>query len=117
MFMSDSKKINKKEYLAYVANKYQVNEHELSKSYDMLLDGLLDIVQEGHKVVLTGIGCVYLQKHKGHPVQFETVGASVKDYVVFKFAPSNLINQKMRQAYENGQAFAYEKPKSIRRKK
>lgn len=102
-------KMSKKEFISYVAKKYNVSEERLNEDYDMLINGITDVTKRGIKLSLTGFGAFYLQKHKGHPVQFDS--NKVKDYVVFKFSASNVINQQMRQCYENGDAVAVNETK------
>ena len=94
-------KISKKQFLADVAQKNDIPVKDITKAYDALTEGIHDIVMNGTILSLTGFGSFYLQKHKGHPVQFERRSA-VPDYVVFKFSASDVLNKRFRDEDNQG---------------
>ena len=64
-------KLSRKEFLEIVSMNYKIPMKELEKSYNAIFSSLVNEVLAGRNVCLTGIGLFYLQKHKGHSVQFK----------------------------------------------
>ncbi len=91
-------KISKNEFLANVARKHDMSVEDITTAYNAIVDGICDTVTEGKSLSLTGFGSFYLQRHKGHPVNFEGKAAEVKDYVIFKFSASDVLNRRFRDA-------------------
>lgn len=94
-------KISKKQFLANVARKNDMPVEDITKAFDVITEGIHDTVMNGTILSLTGFGSFYLQKHKGHPVQFEGQ-AAVPDYVVFKFSASDVLNKRFREEDRQG---------------
>lgn len=90
-------KVNKQEFMKYVEEKHKIPAADFERFYDALIDCIVDKLMQGKKVAFTRFGVFYLQKHKGHPVQFEDNGNNINDYVVFKFSASDTLNQKLRK--------------------
>ena len=99
-------KVNKNEFLERIAEKNEIPLSEVRLVYDAIVDELKTVVCNGQDLSLTGFGTFSLKRHKGHPVQFEAKTDTVKDYVVLKFAASDVLMSKIRQAYANGVAKA-----------
>jgi len=89
-------KVNKRDFIKYVAKKNNIPEKVFTECYEAMIDGIMDMMIDGKKVSFTRFGAFYLQKHKGHPVQFESDGSDIQDYVVFKFSASDTMNQRLR---------------------
>jgi DNA-binding protein HU-beta len=68
--------------------------------YHAMLAELIELIQSGQRVSLTGFGSFYTQMHKGHPVQFGGKKDVVPAYRVFKFSASNVLNKRLREAGE-----------------
>ena len=92
-------KINKRDFIKHVAKENGMTSAQVLEVYDAIVNGIFDMVIENKRVSLTGFGSFYLQKHKGHPVQFEAKNAGVDDYVVFKFSTSDALNKRMRRLH------------------
>lgn len=95
-------KMNKRQFLRKVAAENGMTIADTTRAYNAIIKGIQDTVNQGTVVSLTGFGTFYLQKHKGHPVQFEDTENQVNDYVVFKFSASDVLNKKFRQLYKRG---------------
>lgn len=94
-------KISKKNFLAGVARDNDMSVENMTKAWDAITKGLYDQLASGNTVSLTGFGSFYLQKHKGHPVQFEG-RAVIQDYIVMKFSASDVLNKRFRKEYSEG---------------
>lgn len=97
-------KLNKNEFLSMIAKKYNVPVNDVHTVYNAFVDEIKDAVCKGHDVSLTGFGTFTLKRHKGHPVQFEAKTNTVSDYVVLKFAASDVLTTRIRKDYESGKA-------------
>ena len=93
--------ISKKHFLAAVARDNGMSVENITKAWDAIVNGLHDQLAAGNTVSLTGFGSFYLQKHKGHPVQFES-HAVIQDYIVMKFSTSDVLNKRFRKEYREG---------------
>lgn len=80
----------------------------LTQAYQLIIDGIQKTVCSGKELSLSGFGSFYLRKHKGHPVQFDSGTTKVNDYVVLKFSASDVLAQKIRQAYADGEVILKE---------
>lgn len=110
--MSMKKKINKNEFLETIAEKHDIPLASVRNVYEAFVDELKTVVCSGQDLSLTGFGTFSLKRHKGHPVQFEAKTDTVKDYVVLKFAASDVLMSKIRQAYNDGVAKASDEASS-----
>lgn len=90
------KKINKEMFIAAVAERTGLTQATVSTVFDAYQEEIIDRVTNNEEVSITGFGRFYLQRHKGHPVQFSSMNETVHDYVVFKFSASNVLNNKLR---------------------
>lgn len=90
------KKINKEMFIAAVAERTGLTQATVSTVFDAYQEEIIDRVTNNEEVSITGFGRFYLQRHKGHPVQFSIMNETVHDYVVFKFSASNVLNNKLR---------------------
>ena len=94
-------KISKKKFLTSVALRSGMSVNDITKAYDAIIAGIYDELSKGNTISLTGFGSFYLQKHKGHPVQFEGKLA-IPDYIVMKFSASDVLNKRFRKDYREG---------------
>lgn len=97
-------KVNKNEFLSAIAEKTGLELGLVKTVYTALVDEIRVTVCRGEDLSLTGFGSFTLKKHKGHPVQFEAKSDKVKDYVVLKFAASDVLMSNIRHDYANGDA-------------
>lgn len=95
-------KISKNQFLADVARNNDMSLEDITDAYNAIVNGIHDVVVSGRTLSLTGFGSFYLQRHKGHPVQFEG-RSNVEDYVIFKFSASDVLNKRFRQEDADGQ--------------
>lgn len=107
-----TKKINRDEFLDCVMRRLMDGSSDNAISdtdafafslfdvYEAMTAELLDLVSKGYRVSLTGFGSFYAPMHKGHPVQFGSKRDTVKDYRVFKFSASNVLNKHLREITE-----------------
>lgn len=92
-------KTSKAAFLSQVAETSGVSISTVTRVYTAMINEIQNIVCSGTSLSLTGFGTFYLQKHKGHPVQFEGKSTRVPDYWVFKFSASDVLNTRIRQLY------------------
>jgi nucleoid DNA-binding protein len=92
-------KTSKTAFLNQVARASGVDISTVTRVYTAMINEIQSIVCDGTSLSLTGFGTFYLQKHKGHPVQFEGKSTRVPDYWVFKFSASDVLNTRIRQLY------------------
>lgn len=98
--INTKRKINKNEFLSAVAKRAGVSLSTVKTVYKAFVEELKNVVCHGYDLSLTGFGSFILKKHKGHPVQFEAKTETVKDYVVLKFAASDVLMTDIRKDYE-----------------
>jgi nucleoid DNA-binding protein len=101
MTMNDKARVTKKQFLADVAQEVDMPVDVVTKVFNACVDRTKNIVADGSTLTITGFGSFYLQRHKGHPVQFEGHG-EVPDYVVFKFSASDVLNRRFRELDAEG---------------
>lgn len=89
-------KVNRSEYLARVAKRIGVSRRVVIEVYNGMVEEFIVIMREERQLLLTGFGNFFIQKHKGHPVQFSGGSDVVDDYNVLKFAPSNILKKRVR---------------------
>lgn len=90
-------KVSKRELIKKMAKDNNMSVAKATRCYDLVIGEIIDTIIENKQVNLSGFGNFYLQKHKGHPVQFESADQKVDDYVVFKFTASDTLNQQIRK--------------------
>lgn len=71
---------------------------EVRVIYDSMIDTAKNILCNKQDLSLTGFGTFSLQTHKGHPVQFKEGTRKVDDYVVLKFAVSDVLMSRIRDS-------------------
>lgn len=96
--MMDKKvsKVNKSAFLKSVAKRTGKPYAEVVTIYDGMIDELVDVAKSKRDLSLTGVGKFYVQKHKGHPVQFMGASEKVSDYELLKFSAANIMNERLR---------------------
>ena len=94
--VTKQKKVNREMLIASVAARTGMTQAAISTVFDAYQEEIIDRVTNNEEVSITGFGRFYIQRHKGHPVQFSNVSETVHDYVVFKFSASNVLNNKLR---------------------
>ena len=92
-----SNKVNKESFLESVAKDTGMSVASIASVYNSMVKVAEEVAVSGKELSLTGFGRFYLQRHKGHPVQFGTPSEKVHDYVVYKFSASNVLNNKLRE--------------------
>lgn len=92
-------RVSKKEFQARFARRAGVTTRTAVQVYDAMIDELIELVRNGHRVTLTGFGRFYMQEHKGHKVQFAKEG-SVADYAVLKFSQNRDLGKKLRDGLD-----------------
>lgn len=96
--MRKDARISKKQFLADVARKCGIHEQIVLEVYDAIVENIFDELTKGYNVSLAGFGLFYVQKHKGHPVQFNGGNdKNVDDYLVLKFSASKNSNRRLRE--------------------
>lgn len=92
-------RVNKNEFLASVAARSGLPVRTVSLVYKEIVAELMDIVLRGDRLMLTGLGSFYRQKHKGHFVQFanDGKGKKIKDYMVLKFSSTVNVEEATRK--------------------
>lgn len=96
----NEKKVNKSKFLAYVAAKNGMSITDVTKVFDSIVDGIMELTGDGHELSLTGFGVFTVKTHKGHPVQFGAINGkrpNVKDYAVLKYSASDVLNRQIRE--------------------
>lgn len=93
--MDKKNRMSRQQFISEIAEKNGVTAESLMSAYNMIFDGICDVVKSGKRLCLNGFGSFYLQKHKGHRMQFSN-SAKSEDYIVFKFSAANTLNQKFR---------------------
>lgn len=92
-----SNKVNKEEFIVLAAKKCDMSIADMTKAFDMFQEVIEEQAAAGKVISLTGLGKFYVQRHKGHPVQFGVPQDKVSNYVVFKYSASNVFNEKLRK--------------------
>lgn len=89
-------KINKVTFIDILAKQHDMDRKDVERCYDIVINGIRDVVLKGNILSLYNFGSFYLQEHKGHKVQFSKSDEIMNDYLVFKFKTSKSLNQKIR---------------------
>lgn len=90
-------KISKREFCRRVAKRSGMKIYQVENVYASMLEEIGDIAGSGDVLALSGFGVFYVQKHKGHMVQFGQSEHKIQDYAVFKFSASNAFNRQLRK--------------------
>jgi DNA-binding protein HU-beta len=91
-------RVSKREFLAKVSNRSQIPPRTVNRVYDTIIAELMNTMQRGDQLMLTGFGKFYPQAHKGHRVQFADNGArAIDDYFVLKFSATRNVNKALAQ--------------------
>ena len=90
-------RVNKDEIVDIVALKTGTDKEIVRSVLRETVDAVTDLVMNGNEVSIMGFGKFYKQLHKGHPVQFGDPDEKIKDYYVFKFSTSNVVNDELRE--------------------
>lgn len=93
------KKINKSQFLKYVAERGKLPHDDLLIAYNAIVDSIADLTANGYELSLTGFGTFSVKVHKGHPVQFTSKSVNVNDYAVLKFSASDVLNKRLRKIH------------------
>lgn len=94
--MGRDDRMSKREFIRYVAKKNNVTAKSLTKVFDMIADGIYDVVVEQDKsVTFVNVGRFYLHEHKGHQIQFSEDADDCKDSLVLKFSAAHSLNKKI----------------------
>lgn len=95
--MEHNEKVTRKMLLQEISARSGVDIGTVTTVFGEFVDCLVDNVRKGKNVSITGFGNFYMQKHKGHPVQFESRSTQVKDYNLLKFSASDALNSRLRR--------------------
>jgi len=90
-------KVTRKMLLKEMARRSGADSETTMAVFTSMIDVIVENVRDGSTVSITGLGNFYLQKHKGHPVQFESSTNHVEDYNVLKFSASDALNKRLRE--------------------
>ena len=93
---TSSDRVSRREYIAALAERAEISVELATKLYAVGIEVLLEQVASGRTVLMTGLGRFYVQRHKGHLVQF-TGGEKrvIPDYPVLKFSAAREVNQSL----------------------
>ena len=90
-------KVNKNEFLKHAAVRANMSVAEMKGAFRALMDEAVAVLCSGKDLSLTGFGTFGLKTHKGHPVRFNAGDGKVRDYVVMKFVPSDVLMSRIRK--------------------
>ncbi|WP_110588076.1 HU family DNA-binding protein [Microbacterium suaedae] len=98
----DQGRVSKREFIQRAARRGGMPVKVVQQAYDAIIDEVIDLVQSGNRVTLTGFGKFYPQEHKGHVAQTNFTqerqrGATkeVPDYKVLKFSATREVNKRL----------------------
>lgn len=91
-----TKKINKGEFVSITAKAAGLSVDQMSLALDAILSNIPELAKQGVEISFMNFGKFYVQVHKGHPVRFGKDRKNIEDYPVFKFSPSNVLSEKLR---------------------
>ena len=74
----------------------QFSAKDIEIIYKRMIQEFFDVVSRGARLTLSGVGSFYMQKHKGHPVQFGEM-TEIDDYYTLKFSASQAANRDIRR--------------------
>lgn len=90
-------KLNREDIIVRAAKKAGMTIEDMTDCVMAFEEAMVEAAMEGKTVCLTGFGKFYLQRHKGHPIQFAKDTPKVTNYLVFKFSASNVLNATLRK--------------------
>lgn len=90
-------KLNREDIIVRAAKKAGMTIEDMTDCVMAFEEAMVEAAMEGKTVCLTGFGKFYLQRHKGHPIQFAKDTPQVTNYLVFKFSASNVLNATLRK--------------------
>lgn len=79
-----------------------LSDEDIRSIWDIMQKNILKHMRDGKEVLFTGFGNFFLQKHAGHPIQFDSGKSKIEDYVNLKFTASNKLNTELRQEFRQG---------------
>ncbi len=97
---TDEPKVSKREFIQRVSKRAGLSPTVTQMAYEAIFGEILDLVNAGNRVTLTGFGKFYAQSHKGHNVVLsirdnpENRGR-VEDYSVLKFSATREVNKRV----------------------
>ncbi|WP_295780036.1 HU family DNA-binding protein [uncultured Microbacterium sp.] len=107
---TEEPKVSKREFVQRVSQRTGLSLRVTQLAYDAIFDEILDLVNAGNRVTLTGFGRFYAQSHKGHDVVLNIrddpqARGRVDDYAVLKFSATREVNKRItaRGEGERGQ--------------
>lgn len=96
-------RVSKREFVQRFARRGGLPVRVAQQAYDAMIEELLDLVNKGNRVTLTGFGKFYPQEHKGHRVILGGAegfksgdSAEVDDYTVLKFSATREVNRGLK---------------------
>lgn len=99
--LENSQKIGTSEFLKYISKQSGIDIAELRVVYKLIVNGIIDLVCKGNRIMFREFGVFSLKLHKGHPVQFEQGNKRVDGYVILKFAASDILTERIRKNYKS----------------
>ncbi|MFJ4037754.1 HU family DNA-binding protein [Microbacterium sp. NPDC090007] len=106
---TEEPKVSKREFVQRVSKRTGLSLRVTQLAYDAIFDEILDLVNAGNRVTLTGFGKFYAQSHKGHDVVLNirddpNARGHVDDYAVLKFSATREVNKRVttRTARDTG---------------
>ena len=97
---SDEPKVSKREFVQRVSKRAGLSLRTTQLAYDAIFEEILELVNAGNRVTLTGFGKFYAQPHKGHNVVLNIrddahARGQVDDYAVLKFSATREVNKRV----------------------
>ncbi|OZD55362.1 hypothetical protein CH252_05635 [Rhodococcus sp. 06-1477-1B] len=104
---TDEPKVSKREFIQRVSKRAGLSPKVTQLAYEAIFGEILDLVNAGNRVTLTGFGKFYAQSHKGHNVVLNIRDnpdnrGRVDDYSVLKFSATREINKRVAPPREPG---------------
>lgn len=90
-------KLNREAVVVAAAKKAGTTVEDMAEYMMAIEDVIREAALEGKVVSLMGFGTFYVQRHKGHPIQFAKDVNHVKDYLVYKFSAADVWNETLRE--------------------
>lgn len=94
--------IRRDEFVRELAHKNNVSVNDAMDAYNMVIQGIEDVVSEGKTLSLVRFGTFSVRTHKGHAVHLCPGVKFVSDYVVLKFAPAVSLTRRLRAKFDGG---------------
>lgn len=90
-------KLNREAIVIEAARRAGTTVEDMTEYMNTIENVIRDAAKEGKIVSLIGFGTFYVQRHKGHPIQFAKDVNHVKDYLVYKFSAADVWNETLRE--------------------